>query len=127
MSQKELERLQAVNRFLNLSIDKDQNLQEIVELASELCETPIALISLVDDDTYYLNFKVGTDIDKTLRKDSFCQYLTQKNELLIIPDATADGRFADSSYVTGSPHIRFYAGICFDCFTCVSYYSALVF
>ncbi|RKR85306.1 GAF domain-containing protein [Mucilaginibacter gracilis] len=111
MPQKELERLQAVNRFLNLSIDKDQNLQEIVELASELCETPVALISLIDDDTYFLNFKVGTEINKTLRQDSFCQYLTNKNELLIVPDATLDSRFANSPHVTGNPHIRFYAGI----------------
>jgi hypothetical protein len=96
---------------LNLEIDKDQNLQEIVELAAELCETPIALISLIEDDAYYLNFKVGTDIEKTLRKDTFCQYLINKGELLIITDALADSRFADNPYVTGIPYLRFYAGI----------------
>lgn len=111
MSQRELDRLQAVNRFLTLKIDKDQNLQEIVELAAELCETPIALISLIEDDTYYLNFKVGTDADKTLRKDTFCQYLINKGELLIVTDALTDSRFADNPYVTGKPNLRFYAGI----------------
>lgn len=111
MPQEELDRLQAVNRFLNLEIDTGKNLQEIVELAAELCETPIALISLIDDDTYYINFKVGTDEEKTLRKDTFCQYLSKKNELLIVPDASADARFANNPYVTGKPNVRFYAGI----------------
>lgn len=111
MPQQELDRFRAINRFLNLEIDRDQNLQEIVELASELCETPIALISLIEDDTYYVNFKIGTDVEKTLRKDTFCQYLINKGELLVVTDALQDSRFTDNPYVIGKPNIRFYAGM----------------
>lgn len=71
----ESERLQAVNQFLNLNINKERELQEIVELASGICQTPIALISMIDDDTEYFKFRIGTDIAQNARKDSFCQYL----------------------------------------------------
>jgi signal transduction histidine kinase len=110
MPQRELERLQAVHRFLNLKIDKDENLQEIVELAAELCETPIALITLSDEGTRYFKFKAGMDMSQHISKDAFCEHLTA-NELMIVPDVNHDPRFANASYVIGSPHVCFYAGI----------------
>jgi PAS domain-containing protein len=111
MPQRELERLQAVNRFLNLEIDKDQNLQEIVELASELCETPIALISLFDDAKQYYIYRVGTNQEERLREDTFCRYLQPKDKMLIVEDALQDERFANNPYVIGAPFARFYAGV----------------
>jgi hypothetical protein len=111
MPQKELERLQAVHRFLNLEIDKGKNLQEIVELASELCETPIALISLFDDDKYIFKYKVGIDTPYSKRDETFCQHLHTNCELLIIEDTLLDKRFANNLCVVGQPNIRFYAGI----------------
>ena len=66
MPQRELERLQAVHRFLNLDIQKDAELQEIVELAAELCDTPMAMITLIDDKTEYFLFKIGTALEQFL-------------------------------------------------------------
>jgi hypothetical protein len=111
MPQRELERLQAIHRFLNLKIDKDQNLQEIAELASELCETPIALISLIEGDKQHFKYKVGTDAHFVLRTDTFCQHLTKGDELLIIEDAQLDARVANNSCVVGPLQVRFYAGM----------------
>ena len=110
MPQKELDRLQAVHRFLNLDIHKDAELQEIVELAAELCDTPMAMITLIDDKTEYFLFKIGTALERDLRKNSFCQYVIDRQALLVIPDALADERFTDNLYVKGYPYIRFYAG-----------------
>lgn len=110
MPQRELERLQAVHRFLNLDIHKEAELQEIVELAAELCDTPMAMITLIDDKTEYFMFKIGTALERDLRKNSFCQYVIDRQALLVIPDALADERFAANPHVTGYPHIRFYAG-----------------
>jgi PAS domain S-box-containing protein len=110
MPQRELERLQAVHRFLNLKINKDAELQEIVELAAELCETPIALITLIDERTQFFLYKTGTDISSNIRKDSFCNYLLNSGEMVIIPDTLADPRFANVPSVVNAPKIRFYAG-----------------
>ncbi|QQL49954.1 PAS domain S-box protein [Mucilaginibacter ginkgonis] len=109
MPQRELQRLQEIHRFLNLNIDKDHELQEIAELASELLDCPIALITLMDGETQYFLYKVGTDLKQNAIKDSFCKHLTQEN-LLIIPDTTKDLKFRNTSCVTASPFIRFYAG-----------------
>jgi len=111
MPQQELERLQAIHRFLNLKIDKDQNLQEIAELASELCETPIALISLIEGDKQYFKYKVGIDAEYVMRTDTFCQHLPKGDELLIIENADTDPRVLNNACVVGRPNVRFYAGI----------------
>jgi GAF domain/PAS fold len=110
MPRKEIDRLQAVHRFLNLEINEDEELQEIVELASELCETPIALITLIDEDTQYFKFKVGIDLDQNIREDTFCAYLINGDKPMIVEDALLDNRFVNNPYVASIPHIRFYAG-----------------
>jgi PAS domain S-box-containing protein len=110
MPQKELERLQAVHRFLNIEINETGELQEIVELVSELCKMPIALITLIDEDTQYFKFKVGIDLDQNIREDTFCAYLINGDIPMVVEDAMLDSRFVNSRYVAGIPHIRFYAG-----------------
>jgi PAS domain S-box-containing protein len=112
MSYREFESLQAVDRFLNLKINSKDELQEIVELASVICETPIALITLMDENTQYIKFKVGTHVKRHAKADTFCQYLGQhEEELMIVNDALKDDRFSHHPIVTGAPHIRFYAGV----------------
>jgi PAS domain S-box-containing protein len=108
--QNERLRLQAVQRFLNLELPKEKELQEIVELASELCETPIALITLIGEDVQYCKFKVGTDLDENAREYSFCKELIGHTDLLIVSDTLAHPNFRNNPYVLGDPHIRFYAG-----------------
>jgi PAS domain S-box-containing protein len=110
MPLKELERLQAVNRFLALNIDKKQEFDDIVRLAAEICDTPVALITILDDQTQFIKFRFGYQQQQTKREDSFCQHTIQDYQILEIPDAVKDERFVNNPLVTGDPNIRFYAG-----------------
>lgn len=107
---KELERLEAVNRFLKLEISKEKELKEIVRLAASICGTETALITLIDENTQHIIFRHEFDFDKTPREQAFCNHVIQQGGIMIIPDANKDDRFMDNPLVTGNPHIRFYAG-----------------
>src|SRR5471030_75989 len=109
MPQKELERLQAVTRFLKLKVSKEKEIQEIVELAAEICQTPTALITLLDHDTQYIKFRVGSDLETTTRQDAFCNHVIEQYEVMVVSDALKDERFVNSSLVTGDSSVRFYA------------------
>lgn len=110
MPRNELERLKAVNRFFKLEISKENELQEIVDLAAETCQTQIAIISLIDEDVQHILFKTGTDADTITRLDTFCHYTIQQDEVMVVPDAQLDKRFAKNPFVSGVEGIRFYAG-----------------
>lgn len=111
MPSKEQERLRAVNRFLKLEISKEKQIQEIVGLAAEICQTPTAMVTLLDHDTQYIKFKVGCDLETTTRQDAFCNHLIEQDDVMIITDARRDQRFVNSSLVTGDTNVRFYAGV----------------
>jgi len=110
MPLQQLERLKAVNRFLTLEIDRKKELEDIVKLASEICQTSVALITLLDDQTQYIKFNVGFNHPTTSKKDAFCQYTIQEYDVFEVPDAKRDERFIQNPLVTGDPNIRFYAG-----------------
>lgn len=103
-------RLLAVERFKTLNLETDAEFQELIQMASDTCNTPIALITLVDRDTQWLKVRKGTDLTETPRELSFCTYTIQNDEILVINDATKDPRFAQNSIVTNEPNVRFYAG-----------------
>ena len=85
---------------------------DIVRLAAELCGTPIALISLVDEDRVWFKAAYGLDAKETPRAFAFCAHAIQTPaEPLVVVNAEHDPRFADNPLVTGEPNIRFYAGI----------------
>lgn len=109
MPLRELERLQAVNRFIKLEISKEKELQEIVELAASICGTPTALITLIGEDMQYIRFKTGFKYNTTRRKDAFCNHVIEQDELFMVLDTDLDNRFINNPLVTGGPHIRFYA------------------
>lgn len=110
MPYKELERQQAVNKFLKLNFSKEKELQEIVMLAAKVCGTESALITLIDQDTQYVLIKQAFKFDTTSREDAFCDYVIKKRDVVIVPDATCDERFHSNPLVLADPHIRFYAG-----------------
>lgn len=83
---------------------------DLVLLASHLCEAPIALVSLVDGNRQWFKARCGLEKDETPREYAFCAHALAAPELLEVPDALADARFCDNPLVTGAPGIRFYAG-----------------
>ena len=103
-------RLLAVERFKALELEEDAEFQELIQMASEICDTPIALLTLIDKDTQWLRVRKGTEIRKIPREISFCSHTILDENLLIVRDATKDERFANNPIVTGELGIRFYAG-----------------
>ena len=83
---------------------------DLTELAARICEAPIALITLVDEDRQWFKSKVGISDNETSRDISFCAHAILQSDLFIVPDATKDQRFAHNPLVTSDPKIRFYAG-----------------
>ncbi|TDO20243.1 GAF domain-containing protein [Pedobacter duraquae] len=110
MPHRELQRLQEVHRYLKLKISKESELQEIAEFAAQICGTPIALITLIDHDTQYVKFRVGTDLAETTRTDAFCSHVITQDEVLIVPNTGLDSRFSNNPLRKGKTDIQFYAG-----------------
>src|ERR1700744_38983 len=103
-------RLNAVNRFKQLDDDIQNDLNAVVNLAAQICKTPVSLITLLDEDKQWFKAHKGIDIDCTDREVAFCNYTIKQDDLLIVADATKDERFANNPLVVGEPFIRFYAG-----------------
>lgn len=110
MHTKELDRLLAVDRFLNLKIIKERELMEIVESAATLCGTPIAQITLLGADTQYFKVSIGTEGIETSREDTFCNHIIMREDVLVIPDTSKDTRFSANALIDSELNVRFYAG-----------------
>src|ERR1700682_2650155 len=81
-----------------------------VLLASAICETPIALISIVDAERQWFKARKGLSMAETPRDVSFCGHAILSTDVFEVPDTALDPRFADNPLATGEPYIRFYAG-----------------
>ena len=107
----EQERLDALIQLQILDTLPEQAYDDIVGLASCLCSTPIALVSLIDVDRQWFKACFGMVGGQTPREHSFCAHaIKSPDEIFEISDALLDARFRDNPLVTGEPHIRFYAG-----------------
>jgi GAF domain-containing protein len=106
----EAKRLKVLWQYDVLDTVPEEVFDDLTELAARICEAPIALISLVDEDRQWFKSKVGVTLTETSRDISFCAHALKQQELFIIPDATKDARFADNPLVISDPKIRFYAG-----------------
>lgn len=106
----EEERLEALDRYKILHTDPESEYDRIVELASVICETPISLVSFVGSDIQWFKARRGIECYQTCRDIAFCSHVIKDNEVMVIPDATQDDRFARNPLVTTDPKIRFYAG-----------------
>lgn len=111
LPQYEMARLKALDQYHILDTACEAAFDELTHLAAQICGTPIALISLIDECRQWFKSKVGLEVESTPRDLAFCSHaLLQPNDLLIVPDARLDPRFATNPLVTSEPHIQFYAG-----------------
>jgi len=106
----EAARLKALHAYHILDTDPEQAFDDLTLLASQVCGTPIALITLVDEKRQWFKSKIGIDVDETARNISFCSHAIEQPGLFVVPDTLSDGRFRDNPMVVSEPHIRFYAG-----------------
>ena len=107
---KEVKRLKVLWQYDVLDTVPEAVFDDLTELAARICEAPVALISLIDEDRQWFKSKVGISVKETSRDISFCAHAIQQEDLFIIPDATKDARFANNPLVISDPKIRFYAG-----------------
>jgi len=110
LSANEASRLAALESLGILDSSSDASFDQLVALAADLFEVPIALVSLVDETRQWFKACVGLEAQQTSREVSFCSHAVANKALLVVPDTTVDPRFHDNPLVTNKPGIRFYAG-----------------
>jgi PAS domain S-box-containing protein len=104
-------RLDALNQYEIMDSPPESQFDDIANLASIICRTPIATVTFLDDRRQWFKARVGMDASETPIEHAFCAHaIRQPGELLVVPDATADLRFRSNPFVIDSPKIRFYAG-----------------
>ncbi len=110
MSAGEADRLAALRRYRILDTEPEQRFDDLVLLASHVCGTPMAAITLVDSDRQWFKARIGVSVSQTSRDVAFCAHAIQQRELFVVPDTLRDARFRDNPFVLAEPNIRFYAG-----------------
>jgi len=106
----EVARLAALHAYRILDTAPEEAFDAITRLAAAICEVPIALISLVDENRQWFKSAQGLAVKQTPREMGFCAHVILTPDLMEVPDAKQDVRFKDHPLVLDQPHIRFYAG-----------------
>jgi diguanylate cyclase len=106
----EIKRVASLHALNILDTACDVEFDRITRLTSRVLQTPIALLSFIDNQRQWFKSCIGLDVTELTLEWSFCARTILTDEPLVISDATQDARFADNPLVSGSPHIRFYAG-----------------
>ncbi len=110
MATDEPARLAALRRYRILDTEPEERFDDLTMLASQICDTPISLITLIDSDRQWFKSRIGLDITETKRSVAFCVHAIQQPGVMQVPDAADDARFRANPFVTDDPNIRFYAG-----------------
>jgi len=104
-------RLRSLRSLQVLDTEPEERFDRYAELARRATSTPIALVTLVDEDRQWFKARVGSDVVESHRDESFCAHAILGDDVFQVPDVLADARFADNPAVTGPMHVRFYAGV----------------
>ena len=103
-------RLAALDRYAILDTDPEESFDALVILASCVCKTPMAMLSLLDDHRQWFKSSVGVQVRETPLEMSICAHAIKQQDLFVVADTLQDARFRENPLVLGEPHIRFYAG-----------------
>jgi PAS domain S-box-containing protein len=106
----EAERIKAVRRYDILDTGTESEFDDFTHIASQICGTTMATISLIDTAREWFKSKVGIEGEELPRELTFCGHALTTNEIFEVPDALEDERFRDNPFVLGDPKVRFYAG-----------------
>jgi phosphoribosyl 1,2-cyclic phosphodiesterase/DNA-binding response OmpR family regulator len=106
----EEQRLATLHGLGILDTPEEQRFDRLTRLAAAILRVPVALVSLVDRERQWFKSAHGVEVRQTPRETSFCAHAVAARELLVVPDALADHRFADNPQVSGRTRVRFYAG-----------------
>lgn len=107
----EADRLKALQQYDILDTAPEQEFDDLTHLAALICGTPLSALIFVDQERLWLKSRVGMSTTEIPRNASICAQAILGKDLLLVPDASADRRFADDPFVLGEPHLRFYAGM----------------
>lgn len=106
----EIDRLDVLRQYHILDTPAEEVFDSLTRLASYICGAPVALVTLIDAHRQWIKSKVGLDVEETSRDVAFCAHTILQSEVMVVPDALEDDRFADNPFVVSDPNIRFYAG-----------------
>ena len=106
----EAQRLAALKAYRILDTAPEADFDDIVKIAAQICDVPMALISLVDDRRQWFKAAIGLAAAETPREIAFCAHAIEQDHVFLVEDATKDPRFAENPLVTDDPNLRFYAG-----------------
>ena len=105
-------RLQSLKQYELLDTADEIGYNDLVVLAASICQTPMAYISLIDEDRQWFKARIGVGYRESDRSQSFCAHAILKpDEILIVQDTKLDRRFTDNDFVLSKPNVRFYAGV----------------
>lgn len=104
-------RLRTLHDYKILDTEPEQAYDDLTNLASLICRTPLSLVSLIDSDRQWFKSHRGTSLQQTSLDTSICACVARERKMLIVPDASQDPRFKDMELVKGPPFIKFYAGV----------------
>ena len=106
----EYQRLHALHALHLLDASPPPDLEDLCREAQAHLQVDMALVTLVYSDKQVVWARAGTDLEGTLRSDAFCNHLIRCDDVLVVPDAKKDARFAANPLVRGKPFVRLYAG-----------------